>query len=81
MTDGERSAPFGVALISQGADKPTIPAVTGRTYGASIVLSAYGGRFDKPLGMWVFPEEKDARDAAAECARLYLLRASRGASA
>lgn len=75
MTDNGASAPFTVALLTGNGenDATPVPLVLGKTYGAQLVLSAYGGHFDKSRMGWVFPTEKDARDAVADCSRLYVL--------
>ncbi len=77
MGDNGASAPFSVALLTTpGQSKPTA-TVMGKTYGAAIVLGAYGGKWDTARRMWTFPTEEDAANAAAECARLYTMRAAR----
>jgi len=71
------SAPFSVALLTTPGQSEPTATVMGKTYGAQIVLSAYGGHFDKTRQMWVFPTEAEASAAAGECSRLWTMRAAR----
>lgn len=76
-----RKAPFSVAMLTGNGENDQKPQATvfGQTYGASIALRAYGGRFDKDRKMWVFPDEPHARAAVHECGRLYVMGAAQSA--
>jgi hypothetical protein len=81
MTGTEQGAPFYVALQMRPGEEHPLVTVSGKTYGAQLVLGAHGGRFDKERTVWVFPNETDASAAVEECARLFRMRAARGGAA
>jgi hypothetical protein len=64
MADNGEAPLTAVAL----ADGRT--GVLGQTYGAQIVMRAYGGEFNGSLKLWTFGKPEDADKAVKEAVRL-----------